>query len=48
MAVKLRKVHRCALRSAESRAGRNKDLDIEKAAHELYQRIEKEKHAVAS
>jgi hypothetical protein len=43
-----RKVHRCALLSAETRAGRNKYLDIEKAAHELHQRIEKEKHAVAS
>jgi hypothetical protein len=42
------KVHRCALLSAESRAGRNKYFDIEKAAHELHQRIEKEKHAVAS
>jgi hypothetical protein len=42
-----KKVHRCALLSAESRAGRNKYFDIEKAAHELHQMIEKEKHALA-
>jgi hypothetical protein len=31
-----RKVHRCALLSAESRAGQYKYLDIESAAHELH------------
>jgi hypothetical protein len=31
--------HRCALLSAESRAGRFKYLDIEKAAHRLHLRI---------
>jgi hypothetical protein len=31
--------HRCALLAAESRAGRFKCLDIEKAAHRLHLRI---------
>jgi hypothetical protein len=31
------KVHRCALLSAESRAGRFKYLDIERAVHRLHQ-----------
>jgi hypothetical protein len=35
-----RRVHRCALISAESRAGRNKYLDIEEAAHALHQMID--------
>jgi hypothetical protein len=32
-----RRVHRCAVISAESRAGRNKYLDIDRAAHELHE-----------
>ena len=35
-----KRVHRCALISAESRAGQYKYLDIEKAAHQLHQMIE--------
>jgi hypothetical protein len=34
-----RKVHRCALLSAESRAGQYKYLDIEPAAHELVRQL---------
>jgi hypothetical protein len=30
------RVHRCGLLAAETRSGRNKHLDIEKAAHELH------------
>jgi hypothetical protein len=36
------RAHRCGLLAAETRAGRNKHLDIEKAAHELHQMIGKE------
>ena len=35
-----KRVHRCALISAECRAGQYKYLDIEKAAHQLHQMIE--------
>jgi hypothetical protein len=42
-----RMVHRCALLSAEGRAGQYKHLDIEEAAHQLHTMIEKEKHALA-
>jgi hypothetical protein len=34
------RAHRCGLLAAETRAGRNKHLDIEKAAHELHQLIQ--------
>jgi hypothetical protein len=35
------RVHRCGMLAAETRAGRNKHLDIERAAHELHNLIEK-------
>jgi hypothetical protein len=35
------RVHRCGLLAAESRAGRNKHLDVERAAHELHGLIER-------
>jgi hypothetical protein len=35
------KVHRCGLLSAESRAGQYKYFDIEKAAHELHEMIDR-------
>jgi hypothetical protein len=38
-----KKVHRCGLLSAESRAGRFKYADIEKAAHRLHAMIESER-----
>lgn len=37
-------VHRCALISAESRAGQYKHFDIEKAAHELHRMIDDRHH----
>jgi hypothetical protein len=40
-------VHRCALLSAESRAGQYKHYDIENAAHQLHGMIEVEKKAHA-
>jgi hypothetical protein len=35
-----KKVHRCGLLAAESRAGQYKYLDVERAAHELHKMIE--------
>jgi hypothetical protein len=35
-----KKVHRCGLISAESRAGQYKHFDIEKAAHHLHEMID--------
>jgi hypothetical protein len=37
-----RKVHRCALLSAESRAGRNDHDDIREKAHELHRLLEQD------
>jgi hypothetical protein len=34
------RAHRCGLLAAETRAGRNKHLDIERAAHQLHLKIE--------
>jgi hypothetical protein len=40
-------VHRCAVISAESRAGQYKHYDIEKAAHRLHEMIDAQKEAHA-
>jgi hypothetical protein len=41
----LKKVHRCGVISAESRAGQYKHFDIERAATQLHERIDGTKHA---
>ena len=40
----LKKVHRCGVLSAESRAGQYKHFDIERAAAQLHERIDGTKH----
>jgi hypothetical protein len=42
-----KKVHRCALISAESRAGQFKHLDIEKASKDLLEMIDAEVHSAS-
>jgi hypothetical protein len=39
-----KRVHRCAVLSAESRAGQYKHMDIERAAAHLHQMIDGKKH----
>jgi hypothetical protein len=43
-----KKIHRCALLSAESRAGQYKYADIETAAHQLHGMIESKKRKTVS
>lgn len=43
-----RRAHRCALLTAESRAGQYKHFDIEKAAHQLHEMIDERKRPAAS
>ena len=40
-----RKVHRCGVISAESRAGQYKHFDIERAAAQLHEKVDGMKHA---
>lgn len=40
----LKRVHRCAVLSAESRAGQYKHMDIERAAAHLHEMIDGKKH----
>jgi hypothetical protein len=43
-----KKVHRCGVISAESRAGQYKHFDIENAAHHLHERIESHANKTAA